>query len=176
MVVCHCVWMVRLDFPFNSAQFDILAWIAFSNRPDELDATNHIRDENIDWEMSGHFPSPDPPHPGTPPPLPTTEPSATRIYHPCPPADFGPGRNLLQAMEGDEYGEQRKQNLFYPFSSRAEWELASWLSQGSLSQKAIDDFLQLDYVSLLGYDRTNELTNRADIQTTSLVHIGKRSP
>jgi hypothetical protein len=60
-------------------------------------------------------------------------------------ADFGPGENLLQAMERDQYEEQQKENIFYPFSSHEDWQLASWLLQGSLSQKSIDEFLRLEY-------------------------------
>src|ERR1700730_10009097 len=82
-------------------------------------------------------------------PVPTTSTSTStrRIYHPRPPVDFGLGAKLLQAMDQDQHAEYRKENLFYPFASCAEWELASWLSDGSLSQKMIHQFLRLEYVS-----------------------------
>ncbi|KAH7906891.1 hypothetical protein BJ138DRAFT_1137785 [Hygrophoropsis aurantiaca] len=46
-------------------------------------------------------------------------------------------------MECDQYAEERRTNLFYPFASQSEWELANWLSSGALSQKEIDQFLHL---------------------------------
>jgi hypothetical protein len=57
--------------------------------------------------------------------------------------------NFLESMETDEYADYHKHNIFYPFASEVEWELASWLSASSLSQKAIDQFLCLDYVRSL---------------------------
>jgi hypothetical protein len=60
-------------------------------------------------------------------------------------------------METEEFQALHFNNIYYPFASRMEWELASWLSQGLLLQKAIDHFLHLEYVSSLAasdYDKT----------------------
>lgn len=40
-------------------------------------------------------------------------------------------------------------NIYYPFASKAKWELAEWLSSSSLSQLLVNEFLHLDWVSLL---------------------------
>ena len=39
-------------------------------------------------------------------------------------------------------------NVYYPFASKAEWELAEWLSLSSLSQSFVNEFLHLDWVRL----------------------------
>ena len=49
-------------------------------------------------------------------------------------------------MEHDVNEEARQQNPFYPFAGKSEWELARFLSQSSLSQGDIDDFLKLSWV------------------------------
>ena len=36
---------------------------------------------------------------------------------------------------------------WYPFTDRAEWELAKWLNNAHLSMNKVDEFLRLDYVS-----------------------------
>jgi hypothetical protein len=62
---------------------------------------------------------------------------------------FGPGTTFMQQFECDEFAEERTQNLFYPFASRAEWELAAFLLRSDLSLAALDMFLSLDLVSAL---------------------------
>ena len=47
--------------------------------------------------------------------------------------------NNMQAAE-------RTSNQYYPFQSKGEWELASFLSQSGLSMKCIDEFLSLNLV------------------------------
>ena len=121
------------DYPGNAGVFD---------SPDS------DYDEPMDWHT---FERPLSPPVLIPPASPSNQPSVKKVHHPCPPADFGAGANLLQTMEEDQYEAFRKDNIFYPFASRAEWELASWLSQGALSQKAIDMFLRLEYVGTILY-------------------------
>jgi hypothetical protein len=62
---------------------------------------------------------------------------------------FGPGTTFMQQFECDEFSEERTQNLFYPFASRAEWELAVFLLRSDLSLAALDTFLSLNLVSAL---------------------------
>jgi hypothetical protein len=59
---------------------------------------------------------------------------------------FGRGTTFMQQFECDEFAEERTQNLFYPFASRAEWELASFLLRSDLSLAALDKFLSLNLV------------------------------
>lgn len=60
----------------------------------------------------------------------------------------GKGQTFLDNFDEDQYADERKNNLFYPFLSQEEWELASFLLQSNLSMAAIDQFLSLRAVSL----------------------------
>ena len=62
---------------------------------------------------------------------------------------FGQGTTFMQQFECDEFAEDRTQNLYYPFASRAEWELAAFLLRSDLSLAALDKFLSLNIVSAL---------------------------
>jgi hypothetical protein len=62
---------------------------------------------------------------------------------------FGPGTTFTQQFECDDFAEERAQNLYYPFTSRAEWELAVFLLRSDLSLAALDRFLSLNLVSAL---------------------------
>jgi hypothetical protein len=120
---------------------------------DHISGSDSDNDMPMDWRTFTHPISP-PPSPSLSPsilpsPLPPRLPSHHRMYHTHLPADFGHSANLLEAMETDEFQTLHVNNLYYPFASRMEWELASWLSQGLFSQKAIDQFLHLEYVSCL---------------------------
>lgn len=53
------------------------------------------------------------------------------------------GSTLLDVFDADEFAEYRKDNLFYPFASKEEWEVADYLLRSSLSMAAIDEFLRL---------------------------------
>ncbi|PBK70867.1 hypothetical protein ARMSODRAFT_884244 [Armillaria solidipes] len=41
---------------------------------------------------------------------------------------------------------EKKEDMWVPFSSREEWELARWLMQSSISQREIDAFLKLESI------------------------------
>ncbi|KAG1786632.1 uncharacterized protein HD556DRAFT_1248030 [Suillus plorans] len=59
------------------------------------------------------------------------------------------GVTFLDLFDADEYAEHRKENLFYPFASREEWEVADFLLHSPLSMAAIDQFLGLPMVHVL---------------------------
>ena len=61
---------------------------------------------------------------------------------------FGKGETYLDLFNKDKYKEAQKKNLFYPFASRPEWELASFLFKSDLSRVAIDQFLKLQLVCI----------------------------
>ncbi|KAG1797939.1 hypothetical protein EV424DRAFT_1546453 [Suillus variegatus] len=50
---------------------------------------------------------------------------------------------FLDLFDADEYAECRVDNLYYPFTSKEEWEVADYLLHLSLSMAAIDEFLKL---------------------------------
>lgn len=57
------------------------------------------------------------------------------------------GMTFMKQFDVDEFAEERTQNLYYPFASRAEWELAAFLLRSDLSIAALDTFLSLSLVS-----------------------------
>jgi hypothetical protein len=72
-----------------------------------------------------------------------------RVYHPNQPTGRKGGMNLLAQMDNDQFAPIRNsENLYYPFASKSEWELADWLSSGALSTKDIDTYLRLEHVSI----------------------------
>jgi hypothetical protein len=57
------------------------------------------------------------------------------------------GLTFLDLFDADEFAECRKENLFYPFASKEEWEIGDFLLRSPLSMAAIDVFLKLPLVS-----------------------------
>ncbi|KAG2028780.1 hypothetical protein BDR03DRAFT_1019358 [Suillus americanus] len=56
------------------------------------------------------------------------------------------GSTFLDLFDADEYAECRVDNLYYPFASKEEWEIADYLLRSSLSMAAIDEFLKLSMI------------------------------
>ena len=69
-------------------------------------------------------------------------------YFPDPPLAFEGGYTFLNLFDSDENSIYRKTNLYYPFSCRREWRVASWLLRSGLSMAKIDSFLSLEMVSV----------------------------
>jgi hypothetical protein len=59
---------------------------------------------------------------------------------------YGHGPTLMDKFDADEHASIRKHQLYYPFASRAEWELVSFLMESSLSMATLDRFLKLELV------------------------------
>jgi hypothetical protein len=59
---------------------------------------------------------------------------------------YGQGSSFMDNFDADEYAEHRKANVYFPFASRDEWELASFLLRSSLSMSEVDTFLSLKLV------------------------------
>ncbi|KAF8546295.1 hypothetical protein OG21DRAFT_1427394, partial [Imleria badia] len=73
-------------------------------------------------------------------------PPRIRGYHPTTGTSHPGGINNLELMDQDRYlNICNMENLYYPFMSSSEWELANWLTSGTLSQKDIDWYLRLPY-------------------------------
>ena len=60
--------------------------------------------------------------------------------------DFGKGTTFMDRFGAHKHAHLRRENLFYPFASRPDWEIASWLLRSGLSMAAIDTFLSLELV------------------------------
>lgn len=67
--------------------------------------------------------------------------------HPTSGGVYGCGETFMDQCDKDRFTEMRKGNLYYPFASRDEWELASFLLRSRLSMAAVDRFLKLQLVS-----------------------------
>ena len=79
--------------------------------------------------------------------------------HPNTPSLFGSGPTFMNRFDTDPLAARRQSNLYFPFSSKEEWGLASWLLCSGLSMRAIDDFLALPIVSFC-VPIINLITNR----------------
>ncbi|KAG2127501.1 hypothetical protein DEU56DRAFT_872775 [Suillus clintonianus] len=77
----------------------------------------------------------------------------------------GDGVTFLDLFDADEYAECRKENLFYPFASREEWEVADFLRRFPLSMAAINQFLELPMIHRLklSFRNAKELRSRAEM-------------
>ena len=84
-------------------------------------------------------------------PKPCVPPSQFEKYHtevyPGAARTYRKGSTFMDEFGDDEHAATREDNLYYPWASRPEWELASFLLHSSLSMATIDQFLSLDLVS-----------------------------
>ena len=88
----------------------------------------------------------------TPPPiLPESHKSPSSYYFPGAGHVFTSGPGFMGWFQGDTNADARSSNLYYPFSSKGEWEIAAFLSRSGLSMKLIDEFLSLSLVSYPGH-------------------------
>jgi hypothetical protein len=62
---------------------------------------------------------------------------------------YGSGTSFMRQFNSDTFATERAKNIYYPFASRAEWDLAAFLLSSDLSIAAIDNFLSLTLVSPL---------------------------
>jgi len=60
---------------------------------------------------------------------------------------WGGGETFMERFDLDDFADRRKKNLFYPFASKEDWELAGFLLRSGMSMALIDDFLKLPIVS-----------------------------
>ncbi|RDB30301.1 hypothetical protein Hypma_007131 [Hypsizygus marmoreus] len=78
---------------------------------------------------------------------------------------YGTGPTFMDKFAHDVHANEREQVLYYPFSSRDEWEMASYLIRSSLSMAAIDRFLKLSLVKQLqlSFHTAKELRSRIEL-------------
>ncbi|KAG1846272.1 hypothetical protein F4604DRAFT_1595105 [Suillus subluteus] len=75
------------------------------------------------------------------------------------------GLTFLDVFDANEFAEYRKDNLFYPFASKEEWEVADYLLRPSLSMAAINEFLRLRMIQnlQLSFSNARELHSQAEM-------------
>ncbi|KIK28762.1 hypothetical protein PISMIDRAFT_90649 [Pisolithus microcarpus 441] len=77
------------------------------------------------------------------------------------------GLTFMDKFFADKYGELCKENIFYPFTSREDWQIASWLLHSHLSMAAIDSFLSLELVGYISHIKRLMLS----FQTARELHL-----
>ena len=70
----------------------------------------------------------------------------TKVYHGTA-QTYRKGSTFMDKFNDDEHVATREDNLYYPWASCPEWELASFLLCSSLNMATINQFLSLDLVS-----------------------------
>jgi len=60
---------------------------------------------------------------------------------------FGSGSTFMDNFNEDRFSKERQTHLYYPFSSKDEWQMASFLLRSGLSKAAMDRFFKLELVS-----------------------------
>jgi len=70
-------------------------------------------------------------------------------YFPGATQTYNGGSTFIDKFDTDEFSNQRTSNIYYPFASRGDWKLGSWLLHSGLSMGAIDAFLSLSLVCFL---------------------------
>jgi hypothetical protein len=58
----------------------------------------------------------------------------------------GKGQSFSEWVDADQFADERINNIYYPFASKSEWQMASFLLRSGMTMKDIDDFLALDMV------------------------------
>jgi hypothetical protein len=61
---------------------------------------------------------------------------------------MGVGLSFMDRFHLDTFTENRKTNIYYPFASRDDWSMASYLLRSGLSMKKIDEYLSLSMVRI----------------------------
>lgn len=65
---------------------------------------------------------------------------------------YGRGTTFLNIFDNDPHASKHVDNLYYPFASKDEWELASFLLQSGMSMASINSFLSLTIVSFNNFN------------------------
>ncbi|KAF8120747.1 hypothetical protein EV363DRAFT_1188133 [Boletus edulis] len=77
----------------------------------------------------------------------------------------GRGNTFLASFRRDQFSEQRKSNLYYPFASSKDWMEANFLSKSRLSMALIDEYLSMDVTKdlSLSFHTTRDLRSRVEM-------------
>lgn len=61
--------------------------------------------------------------------------------------DYGKGKTIVDEIDEDQFADERRNNRYYPFASRDDFEVGAWFIRSSVSMSDIDKFLKLPAVS-----------------------------
>ena len=59
---------------------------------------------------------------------------------------FGSGPTFMDNFDNDQFSTERQVHPYYPFASKDEWQMASFLLRSGLSMTALDKFFKLELV------------------------------
>lgn len=59
---------------------------------------------------------------------------------------YGRGKTFMQTFDEDEHNAERTTNIYFPFSSGDEWQLASFLMRSGMTTTLVNEFLKLNLV------------------------------
>ncbi|KAJ7107232.1 hypothetical protein C8R43DRAFT_905832 [Mycena crocata] len=78
---------------------------------------------------------------------------------------YGRGTTFMENFNADVYAPARQNNVYYPFASYKEWELASFLTRSRMTMDQIDEFLRLETTKSnhLSFSSAKELRNRIEL-------------
>ncbi|KAF9237842.1 hypothetical protein BU15DRAFT_62863 [Melanogaster broomeanus] len=78
---------------------------------------------------------------------------------------LAPGETFLDRFELDPYSAQRNLNVYYPFASTADWDIAKFLLQSPMSMAQIDQFLKIELIRglPLSFRTAKELRGHAEL-------------
>jgi hypothetical protein len=62
---------------------------------------------------------------------------------------FGSGPTFMDNFNNDQFSNERQVHSHYPFASKDEWQMASFLLRSGLSIAALDKFFKLELVGVL---------------------------
>ncbi|KAK7042241.1 hypothetical protein R3P38DRAFT_2512149 [Favolaschia claudopus] len=81
-------------------------------------------------------------------------------------ATYGKGQSFREWVDADKFAHERTSNPFYPFASKQEWEMASFMLRSGMSMADIDEFLSLQMVReklAFSFTSAKELRGRAEL-------------
>lgn len=85
------------------------------------------------------------------PSVPVNAQSSTIEFFPAAAKVFEGGSTFMDNFYEDKHSQDRLDNVFYPFTSKEEWELASWLTRANISGRLMDEFFSLQLVRVHFY-------------------------
>ncbi|KAG1870221.1 hypothetical protein DFJ58DRAFT_723118 [Suillus subalutaceus] len=78
---------------------------------------------------------------------------------------WGVGKTFMDQFNEDEYAAEREQNQYFPFASKPDWEMASYILRSDLSMAEIDKYLNLEFTKTLplSFRSSRELRGRVEL-------------
>ena len=87
---------------------------------------------------------------------------------------FGLGNTYMDKFDMDRFAKERQTNLYYPFASKQDWDVAAFLLRSPLSMPEIDRFLSLELVCCPFYFN-DDAHNLSDSKLETIVFQCKRT-